>query len=81
MCCTIGYLFITNIDPYKHKIQSPVFLTIVFAIVSLPVSWAFMQFFEKAANTILMCYCVELDLSKKRYKCPTGLKNFLQEYV
>jgi hypothetical protein len=42
MCCVSGYLFITNIKPYKDQIQSPVFLTIIFAIVSMPVSWAFM---------------------------------------
>ena len=77
MCTVIGYFFITNISPYKDEIHSPVFLTIIFAIVSLPISWAFMEFFEKGANTILMCYCVELDLSKKKTKCPTALKNFL----
>lgn len=38
----IGYFFITNIDPYKNEIQSPVFLTIIFALVSLPIAWAFM---------------------------------------
>lgn len=79
-CCTSGYLFITNIEPYKYEIRSPVFLTILFAIAALPVAWAFMEFFEKAANTILMCYCVELDLNKKQYKCPTGLKHFMREY-
>jgi hypothetical protein len=81
ICCVIGYFFITNISPYRDQIQSPVFLTIIFAIVSLPVAWAFMEFFEKGANTILMCYCVELDLAKNKSKCPPGLKNFLEEYV
>jgi hypothetical protein len=40
-----------------------------------------MEFFEKGANTILMCYCVELDLAKQNKKCPNGLKNFMEEYV
>lgn len=42
ICCTIGYLFITTIEPYKYEVQSPVFLTIIFAIVTLPIAWAFM---------------------------------------
>lgn len=75
--CFSGYLFVTNIEPYRSLIQSPVFLTIIFAIVSLPIAWAFMEFFEKGANTILMCYCVELDTVKANKKCPPGLKNFL----
>ena len=81
ICTTIGYIFITSIQPYQQEIQSPVFLTILFGLISLPVAWAFMEFFEKGANTILMCYCVELDLHKDKYKCPRGLKNFLDEYV
>lgn len=40
--CFSGYLFVTNIEPYRSLIQSPVFLTIIFAIVSLPIAWAFM---------------------------------------
>ena len=81
LCTVVGYFLITTIEFYKTHVQSPTFLTIIFAIVSLPISWAFMEFFEKAANTILMCYCVELDLNKKRYKCPAGLKHFMEEYV
>jgi hypothetical protein len=81
ICTVIGYFLITSVSPYREQIQSPVFLTILFGIISLPVAWAFMEFFEKGANTILMCYCVELDLNKNKFKCPPGLKNFLDEYV
>jgi hypothetical protein len=42
MCSVSGYLFMTNIEPYKYQVQSPVFLTILFVIASTPVSWAFM---------------------------------------
>lgn len=42
MCGVTGYLLMTSIEPYKHQIQSPVFLTILFVIVAMPVSWAFM---------------------------------------
>ena len=81
VCNLIGYIFITSIEPYKYQIQSPVFLTVIFGLVALPVAWAFMEFFEKSANTILMCYCVELDLRKHNSKCPKALKHFLDDYV
>ena len=81
LCTFVGYIFITSIEPYKHEIQSPVFLTVLFGLITLPVAWAFMEFFEKGANTILMCYCVELDLKKRGVKCPRALANFLDEYV
>ena len=45
ICTVIGYFFITTIKPYMYEIQSPVFLTVMFALVSLPVAWAFMEFF------------------------------------
>lgn len=79
--CVVGYFFITNISPYKSEIQSPVFMTLMFSLTALPIAWAFMEFYEKAANTILMCYCVELDLSKQRKKCPPALEAFMEEYV
>lgn len=81
ICCTSGYLFVSSVEPYRSEIQSPVFLTIMFAIMTLPIAWAFMEFYEKAANTILMCYCIEMDLGKKKSKCPNSLKNFLHEYA
>lgn len=45
ICTSIGYIFITNIQPYQQEIQSPVFLTVLFGLISLPVAWAFMEFF------------------------------------
>ena len=45
ICTFIGYLFITNISPYRNEIQSPVFMTILFGLITLPVAWAFMEFF------------------------------------
>ena len=42
MCCMTGYLILTSVDYYKENIHTPVFLLIIFAIVSLPISWAFM---------------------------------------
>ena len=72
----------TMVDEYKTTIYSPVFMTILFAIVTYPVANAFMSLFEMASSTILMCYCVELDLMKgTNPKCPPGLRNFLRNYV
>lgn len=57
-------------------------MTILFGIVSYPIGSSFMSLFEMAANTILMCYSLELDLMKgTNPKCPPALRNFLREYV
>lgn len=82
ICCLAGYLFLTTVDKYRAIIYSPVFMTILFGIVSYPVACAFLNLFEMASNTILMCYCVELDLVKgANPKCPLGLRNFLRNYA
>ena len=82
LCCMIGYLAITEVSDFKDKIYSPVFLTILFGIASYPIASAFLTLFEMAANTILICYCMELDLVKNgNPRCPAGLKNFLRNYM
>ena len=45
LCCVCGYILLTTIDKYKTEIFSPVFMTILFAIVSFPVANAFMSLF------------------------------------
>ncbi len=81
VCCVLGYIFMTNIEPYKSQIYEPIFLTIIFAISAFPVASAFMSLFQMAANTLLVCYCIEIDLAKGRSRCPSQLKVFLQDYV
>lgn len=82
LCCIGGYFMLTTVEPYKSSIYEPLFLTILFGVVSYPVASAFMGLFEMASNTILMCYCLELDLAKgTNPKCPPGLKNFLRNYM
>lgn len=50
--------------------------------MSYPVATAFMNLFEMAANTILMCYSLELDLLEgANTKCPVALRNFLKDYM
>jgi hypothetical protein len=82
ICCTCGYLALILIPELKSQIYEPVFLTVLFAIVSYPVASAFLGLFEIAANTILMCYCLEKELVKgTATKCPPGLRHFIKNYV
>jgi len=43
ICGIIGYLFMTNFEPYKHQIQSPVLLTVVYVLVAFPISFSFLN--------------------------------------
>jgi solute carrier family 44 protein 1 (choline transporter-like protein)/choline transporter-like protein 2/4/5 len=45
ICCLSGYFSLVLIDYYKNNIYSPVFLTILFAIVSFPIASAFLSLF------------------------------------
>lgn len=58
ICCVCGYIALTSIEYYKTNIYSPIFLTIFFSLVSFPIASAFLNLFEMASNTILMCYCL-----------------------
>ncbi len=45
ICCVVGYFTLILIEYYKNKIYSPVFLTVLFAIVSYPIASAFLTLF------------------------------------
>jgi hypothetical protein len=45
LCCVIGYMFITKIEPFKSQLYEPIFLTIVFAIAAFPIASAFLSLF------------------------------------
>ena len=77
-----GYLLITEIEYFYLKVYSPVFITIIFVLVSFPIAMVFMEFFEMAANTLLMCFCLEMDVLRgNNPRCPQALRKFLQDYV
>jgi choline transporter-like protein 2/4/5 len=73
----IGWAVLTETSRFKYNIYSPLFPVLAFILVSFPIATTFMDFFSMAANSLLMCYCVEKDLSTSRNKCPAGLKAFM----
>ena len=77
----VGLFHITNIDYFWQRIYSPFFPMIAFFVVAYPVASTFMEFFATAAKTLLMCYCIQLDLAVNRAKCPPALRNFFEDYV
>jgi choline transporter-like protein 2/4/5 len=66
----IGLVMITNIKSIWDEIYSPLFPVIAFLVVSYPVASTFMDFFVATAKTLLMCYCIQLDLGVNKGKCP-----------
>jgi hypothetical protein len=50
-------------------------------IISYVIGTFFMDVFGIASDTILLCYCVELDIYKGlSYACPPGLKETLDSH-
>lgn len=47
-------------------------------VISYVVGSFFMDVFAVAADTILLCYCIEMDIQRgMSYACPPELKNIL----
>lgn len=71
LCTLLGYLLITNIEQYSENIYSPFMPTVIFFVVSYVVASLFMDVFGIGSDTLLMCYCLELDVLKGlSYACP-----------
>jgi hypothetical protein len=50
-------------------------------VISYVVASLFMDVFAVGSDTILLCYCLELDILKgMSYACPAGLKGMLDTY-
>jgi choline transporter-like protein 2/4/5 len=77
----IGLFLIINIESIWNKIYSPLFPVIAFFVVSYPIASTFMEFFAMSAKTLLMCYCIQMDLVVNRATCPPALRNFFEDYV
>lgn len=77
-----GYLLITHIDAYSTQIYSPFMPILViynfiqfFVVISLIVAHFFMDVFGISADTLLLGYCLEMDILKgKAIACPPALK-------
>jgi len=70
----IGYVIISYDDTYKDNIFSPAIPTVMFFIISFVIGSIFMSIFGMAADTLLMCLCVDKELSQGSAKsCPTAL--------
>ena len=77
-----GYLIVMETEYLNEKIYYPLSVTIAFVIASFPVPMVFMEFFEMAANSLLVCICLEMDLLRGNSpKCPQALRKFLDCYV
>lgn len=76
-----AFLVITRWDKYSDKIYSPFFPTVVVFIFAYGIAAVFMSVYGLAADTILACFVVDEELSKKKNApprhCPESLKSFI----
>lgn len=79
LCTFSGYLMITNIETFSLNIYSPFVPTIVifydirqiFFVISFVIGSLFMDVFAIGSDTILLCYCLEMDILRgMSYACP-----------
>ena len=77
----IGFLIITNIEPYKSDVQSPIPPTCVFGVISYVIAGIFMSIYEMACDTIIQAYLVDekLNLNSVEF-APEPLREFMTEH-
>jgi hypothetical protein len=81
ICTFAGYLMISHIESISESIYSPFVPTVIFFVVSFVVGSLFMDVFAVGADTILLCYCLEMDVMRgMSYACPEELKHVMKEY-
>ncbi len=53
--------------------------TIIFFVISFVVASLFMDVFAVGSDTILLCYCLEMDVLRgMSYACPEELKHVMK---
>jgi len=76
----IGYILITQTNISTH-ISSPVFPTLVFALLSYVVGASFMSVYGTSADTIIHCYCMDDEMHEDKGEpqhAPPLLRDFMQ---
>jgi choline transporter-like protein 2/4/5 len=78
-----AFLVITRVERFSEEIYSPFFPTLVVFIFAYGVGAIFMTVYGLAADTILACFVVDEELSKKKNApprhCPESLKSFIDK--
>lgn len=77
----LGFLLITNFDPYQDEISSPIAPTCVFALISYTVAGLFMSIYEMACDTIIQAFIIDerLHLAEPEF-APEPLREFMKEH-
>ena len=72
---------ISHIESLSENIYSPFVPTIIFFVISFVVASLFMDVFAVGSDTILLCYCLEMDVLRgMSYACPEELKHMMKQY-
>lgn len=77
----LGFLLITNFDPYQDEITSPIAPTCMFALIAYTVAGLFMSIHEMACDTIIQAFIIDerLHLAEPEF-APEPLREFMKEH-
>jgi hypothetical protein len=75
----LGFLIITNFDPFQDEIESPIAPTCVFALIAYTVAGLFMSIHEMACDTIIQAFLIDerLHIENAQF-APEPLKEFMK---
>ena len=79
---TVTSLFIMRWTLSDNPISSPIVPALIILMIAFIVAGIFVSIFDAAANTILQCYLIDVDIDKQLHidssHVPQGLRQFLK---
>ena len=77
--CFIGYLILTNAEPYKSNGSDLTAPMVVIGILAFTISSFFVSLYSEAMEAVYVCYLADKDAGGGEDKAPQELLEFLEE--
>ena len=75
----VGYLFVTNINPYKSELDSPIAPTLIMTVIGLIIGNVSMSVFGMSADALMHSFLLDEEINKGQAKAYPDLAKFMSD--
>jgi hypothetical protein len=75
----VGYLFVTNVNPYKSEIDSPIAPTLIMAVIGLVIGSVSLSVFGMSADALMHSFLLDEEINKGQAKAYPELATIMSD--